>query len=105
MTFLANRPVRVAAFVASALLLFAFAASAHAADFVVDHTSDDTGNCDGTPTHCSLRQAFGSVANQLVNSTNTITVNPGTYDISVNGPLSLNDREVTINGGGATVTA
>jgi CSLREA domain-containing protein len=77
------------------------AGSAGATAYTVTTTSDLGGNCSGTPTSCSLRQAINSAG--AGPDSDTIAVPEGTFALP-GGPLALGTTVVAINGAGpATV--
>src|SRR5437588_5040349 len=100
MTILARRPLTLALWM-SAFLLFAFAASAQAADYFVTDTTDTGGTCAAGPgSGCTLRQAFETV--EAGSGGDTIHVAAGHY-VLMNGELSLT-KTATVVGESAKTT-
>src|SRR5438874_13447662 len=100
MTILARRPLTLALWM-SAFLLFAFAASANAADYFVTDTTDTGGTCAAGPgSGCTLRQADNTV--QAGSGGDTIHVAAGHYLLS-GGELALS-VPATIVGDSAKTT-
>jgi trimeric autotransporter adhesin len=85
--------------IVSVMVLGMFCSALEAATFTVTSTADTGGNCNATPTNCTLRQAINSANSDVLSDTIAFNIPPaGTITITPASALPIITRGVFIDG-------